>query len=645
MPCRAWHHSHRTQRSPWRRPFSAGVASCPGDRRRALAVMLTRLVGAGDLLTDLDKRECRKEIVSVVEDACPDLTKNLFGRNDMNHEKIEAVARIHQAAYATLEPLGQPFASLPDLAKRRQNMMRSLNGRKYKGYLGTFGYNTVLDAVRSLLSQVDTVLQSRGHERQTTIQQILEDIPIQIENCEQIHTFVATDFAIPFLERLHSSALTMKDRMAADFACHIRLSATGLKGEKGYPLHRIGSMIEVSVPMVNSGPGVAQNVTSYCVADNCKVSSAETRLGNVEPGPFVLPLVIELTQQTTKLTPMMEVKWGVVGDPKPHAATFTSEIRGQRTDIDWEGLELHQPYSLEVAYEDEFYGRRDVLNRIIRRLTSNPMQSCYVTGQKRVGKSSLARAVQSTIEQPGDTARYHVLYLECGAIMFSTGEQTLAELGRRLEEHFSRRLAQPSAWEPRDYSSSLSPLNQLLEGLRREDESNRFVVILDEFDEINESLYSHGELANTFFLNLRTLASKRNLAFVLVGAERMPHLMASQGEKLNKFARELLDSFDQKTEWSDFSSLVRDPVAGSIVFHESALRKLYDLTDGHPYFTKALCAEAYELALRATDAEISDMDVERAAQRLVTSLDTNAFAHYWRDGTRGDAAPRSRLPR
>ena len=264
------------------------------------------------------------------------------------------------------------------------------------------------------------------------------------------------------------------------------------------------------------------------------------------------------------------------------------------------------------------------------------MQSCYVTGQKRVGKSSLARAIQSRIEQT-PTAHYHVLYLECGAIMHATGEQTLAELGRQLEEHFCHHLSRQFVWEPREYSSSLSPLNQLLETVSKEDDSNRFVVILDEFDEINESLYSHGELANTFFLNLRTLASKRNLAFVLVGAERMPYVMSSQGEKLNKFDRELLDSFDQETEWSDFASLVRDPVAGSIVFHESALRKLYDLTDGHPYFTKALCTEAYELALRAKDAEISDEDIEKAAQRLLVSLDTNAFAHYWRDGTRGNA--------
>lgn len=230
---------------------------------------------------------------------------------------------------------------------------------------------------------------------------------------------------------------------------------------------------------------------------------------------------------------------------------------------------------------------------------------------------------------------YHILYLECGEIMHATGDQTLAELGRQLEEHFAHHLDRQTMWETQDYSSSLAPLNRLLDTLAKENEANRFLVILDEFDEINESLYSHGELANTFFLNLRTLASKRNLAFVLVGAEKMPYLMSLQGERLNRFDRESLDSFDQETEWSDFVALVCDPVRESIVFHNRALHRLYSLTDGHPYFTKALCAKSYELALSTKDAEISDVDVEKAAQRLLSSLGTNAFAHYWRDGTRG----------
>ena len=50
-----------------------------------------------------------------------------------------------------------------------------------------------------------------------------------------------------------------------------------------------------------------------------------------------------------------------------------------------------------------------------------------------------------------------------------------------------------------------------------------------------------------------------------------------------------------------------------------------------------ISGDTVEDELSAKDAEISDVDIEKAAQRLLVSLDTNAFAHYWRDGTRGDA--------
>ena len=162
-----------------------------------------------------------------------------------------------------------------------------------------------------------------------------------------------------------------------------------------------------------------------------------------------------------------------MGDPTPHRDSFTTLIQGQRTDIDWEQLAARQPYSLEVAYDDDFYGRKDALNRIMRGITSGAMQSCYVSGQKRVGKSSLARAVQSRLGRTESSKRYHVLYLECGEIMHSTGEQTLAELGRRLEDHFSRLLNRDTVWETKDYSSSLSPLNRLLDNLGTEDGLNR----------------------------------------------------------------------------------------------------------------------------------------------------------------------------
>ena len=615
--------------------INLAMASCPSEARRTLAAVMIRLVSSSGWFTKHDIQQCRREIVRLVENACPDLTKDLFKPGYQSHEKIEAIKQVHHDACERLDQLVQPFASIQDLASRRQTIMHSINHRKSKNYLGAFGYSSVRPLVESLLTQVEKVTQANGHELQTTIENLVEDIPTQLENCEGIGTFVTTQYVELFLKRLQEVATAMKDRLVTDFACHISVPEAAWEAEKRYPLHLTGSEIAIYVPLNNDGPGVAQNVTSYCVVEHGEIKNAEISLGSIKPGPFVLPLLIELTTSQTELQATVEISWSAVGDPKPHRETFTTRIQGQRTDIDWVQLAQQHPYNLEVVSDDRFYGRKDALNRIIRRLTSGAMQSCYITGQKRVGKSSLARAVQSKIEQTDVPERYHVLYLECGEIMHATGEQTLAELGRQLEDYFSCYLDRNTDWERRDYSSSLSPLNRLLDTLRKEDNLNRFVVILDEFDEINESLYSYGELASTFFLNLRTLASKSNVGFVLVGAEKMPYLMSSQGEKLNKFARESLDSFDQETEWSDFTSLVCDPVDSSIVFHDRALRRLYDLTDGHPYFTKVLCSKAYESALNAKDAEISDTDVKKAAQRLLGSLDTNAFAHYWRDATRG----------
>ena len=230
----------------------------------------------------------------------------------------------------------------------------------------------------------------------------------------------------------------------------------------------------------------------------------------------------------------VEVQWGVVGSAARHTTQFSVVAASQRTDLDWDRLTLQQPYNLEVAYDKDFYGRKDALQRIVRRLATTPMQSSYITGQKRVGKSSLARAIEKHLIHDTTPATYRLLYLECGEIRHAEGADTLRALGERLEEFFVEHLPRSAHWESAGYFSSLAPLNKLLELLRAREPSLRFVVILDEFDEINESLYRYGELANTLFLNVRTLSSKKNLAFILVGAERMPYVMASQGDKIEQ---------------------------------------------------------------------------------------------------------------
>ena len=61
--------------------------------------------------------------------------------------------------------------------------------------------------------------------------------------------------------------------------------------------------------------------------------------------------------------------------------------------------------------------------------------------------------------------------------------------------------------------------------------TDRFVVIIDEFDEIHQELYLQCNLAETFFANLRALATTRNVCVILVGGENMPFIM--EGKEIN----------------------------------------------------------------------------------------------------------------
>ena len=620
--------------------FEAVAKGCSHSAKRNVGLLTIRLVSCRNVLPEASINKSGRHIMRLIEEGCPDLlSKNVLpNKKAQTHEKLAAVSTIHNSAGEGLKCLLEPFSNLEDLNGRRQQIMRALNHGQTKNYLNGYGFDSVSSSVSSLLSLVTKVTKSRDHELQNSIQDLVEIVSDDLDQYAYVPTFIVRDYMLPFLRKVQSAAVETQSTLANQFICQISVPTSTYRPEKKYPLHVIGTRIGIFVPLTNEGPGTGQDLLAFCISDHCKVIAEETKLGNIVPGQFMLPLYFEVKEPRESLELFVEIKWRVVGDPIVYKRDFSVTVEGQRTDLDWDELSLRQPYSLEVAVGDDFYGRKDTVSRILRRLSSNLMQSCYITGQKRVGKSSLARAVESKIKllNRANSDQYNVLYLECGEIRHASGQETLNALGTNLEQFFSHYLPRSSEWTKIDYSSSLAPLNRLIDQLLDVSPSSRFIVILDEFDEINECLYRYGELANTFFLNLRTISSKRNVAFVLVGAERMPYIMAAQGERLNKFGRESLNSFERETEWEDYQGLVRMPVKNIIDAHESALNELYRYTNGHPYFTKMLCAAVYEFAVQSKDAEVSSSEIKRAANKIIGTLDINAFAHYWRDGIRGD---------
>ena len=481
----------------------------------ALGALTIRLINSPAILSPGDQSEARRHIVRLIEAGCSDLASTVqLDNKAQSHDRLEAYQTLHSRACEGLNHLLPTFTSLHDVSGHRPLMLKALNHGPSKRYLNTFGFASVLSSVSSLLKLVDDVVESQGHQLQQRTQSLLESVVDDISQYEADQTFIARDYMCPFLNLLEEVTRTSQTKMAAEFACTITPPQSPYELEKRYPLHVGHSTIRVLVPMTNSGPGAALDVRAYYLTDS---GDSDAQFGDVQPGPFLLDLHVNIGEPRERLHLEVEVHWRTVGDPREHTVGFSVVVLGQRTDLDWDYLSLQQPYSLEVAYDQEFYGRKDAVRRLLRGLAPNRMQSFYITGQKRVGKSSLAHAVETRLLDAGQLGKYRVLYRECGEFRHSSGEQTLRALGDQLEEFLCQSLPPTMDSTGADYSSSLTHLNRLLEQLLRLDSELRFVIILDEFDEINEALYRYGELASTFFLNLRTLSSKREFGLCVGG--------------------------------------------------------------------------------------------------------------------------------
>ena len=259
------------------------------------------------------------------------------------------------------------------------------------------------------------------------------------------------------------------------------------------------------------------------------------------------------------------------------------------------------------------------------------MDSSYITGQRRVGKSSLAKAVEDNLIK--ENPKCFVMNIECGDFKGPTSYSTVDTLRENLESFLSDHLPQGlNINTSKPQTGSLASLSQTLSHLDKTQPEKSFLIIIDEFDEINPDLYRYSEIAETFFLNLRALSRKRNLGFILIGAEKMAYVMSSQGEKLNKFSKESLDKFSQENEWGDFEKLVKGNIDEFVRWHEPAILSVFNITNGHPFFAKQVCSKVFENIISSKDSEVSSEEVDLAVKELISELDSNSFQHFWRDG-------------
>jgi hypothetical protein len=405
-----------------------------------------------------------------------------------------------------------------------------------------------------------------------------------------------------------------------------------------YPLERVDREISVPVEVQNTGPGMAEDATLLFgdLPSEIALSDQKIGLGTIATGSeSTRTLSILLGEPAKSLRiPVKLLCRDVLGETFEASDEFVLEA--QSGDPDWDALLSRAPYTLQpVEAATLLRGRSAHLTKL--RINVATLTSTVIWGQKRVGKTSLARVLYNELK--AKTANI-VLYIRKGDIAgYDEGV-----LGRDLAERVIEAtkasgqkidgVTLPSVGE---FGGRLTRLARVFENLRNVGISAPVVLILDEFDELNPAFY-RGQRGDNFFGTLRAL-SECKVAFVFVGSERMPTIFRRFAQLLNKFDTLQVDTIEDQ---QDLREIIEEPVRGFVEFDPEATGLVAHLSGGNPYYVNLICSRLLHLMVTNRRTYIDAVDVRRTANALAEEPSPIHWSHLWEEGDAEEEPERER---
>ncbi len=399
----------------------------------------------------------------------------------------------------------------------------------------------------------------------------------------------------------------------------LRLASTLYKVD----LTKHGRSLRILARLLNEGPGRAKEVELSVLGQDAGVS-----LRVIEPkAPFD---VSGQSEQLVRIEAVVDADVDSVVVPVQWSCTTptgakevwedTIELIQQIGQPDWDKLRDHPPYSHNAVKEREgLFGRDDILESLA--LNSMAGNSCFVWGQKRIGKTSVLQVLAGELRERANVA---CVYLRMGEIKGLHEGQ----LAHRVAERLADEMELPDGRVPEEgyFGASMARLIPWIERVVRDRPNWRLVLIVDEFDDLDPSYYT-GQRGENFVKQLRSL-SEVGLTFLLVGSERMERIYHRHENELNKWTNEYLDSIESRV---DCRELVTKPVITSIEFDESSVEEVVDYCGRNPFYMHLLCYALFQLCMREQKTYVGITDVTEAQEHIMRTSGESNFAHYWND--------------
>lgn len=255
--------------------------------------------------------------------------------------------------------------------------------------------------------------------------------------------------------------------------------------------------------------------------------------------------------------------------------------------------------------------------------------SFYITGQKRIGKSSIAKALGQKLRSSGwlvvEVLWGHVAGARLEVVFRKLAERIDCTARGQLVPHMQEDMLPNREEFEESFAVAFSDFCQRFHIVYP---GVRLLLIIDDFDELPEDFYL-GPLGDTFFTVLRAIVADPLICLVLVGGEKLSRIQRMQGGRLNTVIPKTVDYLEHP---ESFRELVVYPVRDMLEFDERAISRIFTVSAGNPFYATFVCRNIYARAVTRKTAYVDEQDVEAAVEQIAREAQEGQFSHFWQDG-------------
>jgi hypothetical protein len=495
-------------------------------------------------------------------------------------------------------------------------------------------------AERSLLNEAiplltETVTQAKSTARIDV--PAVRELDSALQNLSQD---VCASGSLLLQETLYPAILGARTVLASKLGVASRVSHPELRAQLvsvKLPLTaRTSSPFKVRFLVRNEGNSVAREVWAQASAEGLELGPVAQPADLPPAAEQELSFEATCDSPSQTVTVTLRLTWcDDLG--QEFAATAQHLAEDQRPSL-WTTTDAN-PYTLSsISDPSRLIGRSAELASLEGVLRMS--DSTYITGLKRVGKSSLVRTLLGTLRgQPG----WAISELDLGTMLGSSASPASIALGiidgigEALADSGVAALPIDLSESAGDYARHAGKWIRSLERSTPELKSLHVVVAIDDFDGIPME-FVDGESGRGLFLFLRSLVDKPWLSLVFIGSENLPTVIAGQGFQLNQVRRTPLDHFSSK---EDTARLLRSPAGDRLDWSEDSIELIHQMANGNPYYATMIAQRLWDSLRNLDRTLVESTDVADAVSYVANNQDAFRFSHMWGDDSTG-MVPKSR---